>query len=206
MKAPQFLLAAALVLSAPALAQPQDVFSVSPEGALLTHIESGTQFPAEVAGFTRIGERAFDAHGEYVGVAYQKDLGDGATISLRISLVHIEDMTPREHYLIIRPVILRGLTDVKPIAEGIYDRPGYGADGYIGLFDAIDQGQPVGIALWTFDRGKWDLRGRVEFPQGRQEETQEAVDEFVDAFVALKQPYNTPAEAEAPTEAVKHAP
>lgn len=192
MQVRDILLAAALGAMLPMAAQAEEAFTATADGAVLVHRESGVKFPRQIAGFERVGERAFDSQGEYVGVAYRTALADGSPVSLRIAIVHIEDMTPKEHYVIIKPVMLRGLADVKPVSEGAYNRPQKGADGYLGMFEAKDQGTPVGIALWTFDRGDWDLRGRVEFPLGRQAETQAAVDAFIDAFVALEQPYRKP--------------
>lgn len=159
----------------------------------IVHVESGAKFPAEVAGFRRVGVIAFGGQQDYVGVAYRGTLDDGAPLSLRIAIVHIEGMTPKEHFLIAKPMALEGLSDVAILSEGEYDRPGHGLDGYLGIFSAQDGERRVGIGLWTFDRGYWDLRGRVEFPADRQAEAQSAVDAFVDAFVAAGQPYRTPA-------------
>lgn len=192
MQVRDILLAAALGALAPTAAMAEEAFTATTDGTMLVHRESGVKFPRQVAGFERVGERVFDNAGEYVSVAYRAALADGAHVSLRIAIVHIEDMTPREHYVIIKPVVLRGLTEVKTISEGDYNRPNIGMDGFLGMFEAKDLGLPVGLALWTFDRGDWDLRGRVEYPQGRQVETQAAVDAFIDAFVALGQPYLKP--------------
>ena len=192
MRVRDILIAVAVGAMAPMAAQAEEAFTTTADGAMLVHRESGVKFPGRIAGFERVGERAFDAEGEYVGVAYRATLADGSPVSLRIAIVHIEDLTPKEHYIIIKPVVLRGLMDVKTVSEGDYNRPQKGADGYLGMFEAKDQGAPVGIALWTFDRGDWDLRGRVEFPLGRQAEAQAAVDAFIDSFVALDQPYRKP--------------
>jgi len=195
MRKSSFLLMALLIAGAGVsrAAELPGGFVEGPNGRIV-HSESGAQFPEEVAGFHRTGFVSFDGQGEYVGVAYNRALDDGAPVSLRIAIVHIEGMTPKEHFLIAKPLVLKGLEDVSTVSEGEYARPGKGIDGYLGIFSGRDAGRDVGIGLWTFDRGYWDLRGRVEFPAGRQAETQKAVDAFVDAFVAVGQPYRTPAE------------
>lgn len=187
------LLTALLIASAGA-AQAAELPSGFTEGrrGQIVHVDSGARFPATLAGFRRTGAVSFDGSGDYVGIAYERPLEDGAVISLRIAIVHIEGMTPKEHFLIAKPLVLRGLDDVTTLSEGEYDRPGHGLDGYLGIFSASNAGRKVGIGLWTFDRGYWDLRGRVEFPAGRQAEAQQAVDAFVDAFVAAGQPYKKP--------------
>lgn len=193
MRVKSVIMTALLIASAgPALAADLPAGFKEGKNDRIVHVESGTRFPTEIAGFRRTGVVSFDGHGDYVGVAYQGALADGAPISIRIAIVHIEGMTPKEHFLIARPLVLRGLDDVAPLSEGEYDRPGHGLDGYLGIYSAMDGDQKVGIGLWTFDRGYWDLRGRLEFPAGRQVEAQKAVDAFVDAFVALGQPYRTP--------------
>lgn len=178
------------------LAAPQamatDVF-VSAEDGMLTHVESGARFPQTVAGFERTGQAAFDGSGEYVGVGYRRTLADGSPISLKIAIAHIIGMTAKEHFIIAKPMMLQGLSAVQIVSEGPYVRADKSVDGYIGIFKARDGARKIGIGLWAFDRGYWDVRGRVEFPQGKRKEAQAAVDAFVDAFVGAGQPYKTPA-------------
>lgn len=189
-----FLIANTGLIASPGMGHTADLPSgfKDERGGKIVHVESGARFPAEVAGFRRTGVVSFDGQGDYVGVAYDRTLDDGAIVSLRIAIVHIEGMTPKEHFIIAKPMVLRDMDDVTTLSEGEYDRPGRGLDGYIGLYSAMNGGRKVGIGLWTFDRGYWDLRGRVEFPADRQAEAQKAVDAFVDAFVAVGQPYKTP--------------
>lgn len=184
------LLLASLV-APPAMAV-TDVFTTAPDGTV-THVESGAHFPQNVAGFERTGEAIFDGSGEYIGVGYRRTLADGSPVSLKIAIIHIAGMTARDHFIIAKPMILKGLTAVQTVAEGPYVRADKGTDGYLGIFRARDGTRKIGLGLWTFDRGYWDVRGRVEFPQGKQKETQAAVDAFVDAFVGAGQPYKTPA-------------
>ncbi|SNT17502.1 hypothetical protein SAMN06295912_15217 [Sphingomonas laterariae] len=46
--------------ASPALPPPPGVFETSADGGMLVHVESGTQFPAKIAGFERIGQVSFD--------------------------------------------------------------------------------------------------------------------------------------------------
>ncbi|HEX7856456.1 MAG TPA: hypothetical protein VF503_22505 [Sphingobium sp.] len=169
---------------------PPKAFSLAKDGHTLIHQESGTKLPETLAGFRRVGEKAFDGSGQYVGVAYADTLPGGGKVSLTLAIVHIKDMTAQQHFIIAKPMVLKGLGDVKTVSEGPYDRPGKGADGYLGLYDAQAGGKPVSVGLWTIDRGYWALRGRAEFPQDKRAEAQAAIDRFVDAFTALDQPYN----------------
>lgn len=170
---------------------PQRTFLSADGGKALVHVESGTKLPAKLAGFTRIGERKFDGGGEYVGVAYKRDLPGAGAVVLTIAIVHIQDMTAAQHFIIAKPMVLKGLTDVTTLSEGAYDRPGKGMDGYQGLYNARNEGKPVSVGLWTVQRGYWSLRGRAEFPQDKQAESRAAIDGFVDAFTALDQPYKS---------------
>ncbi|WP_380876682.1 hypothetical protein ACFB49_09680 [Sphingomonas sp. DBB INV C78] len=191
-------LAPLLMLNVAAQSAPAPVpsaFTTAPDGRTLVHVESGTRFPKKLGGFERTGQAAFDGSGEYVGVAYRGALDDGSPVTIRIAIVHIVGMTAMEHFIIAKPLVLKDLANVEEVSAGPYERPGKGVDGYMGMFNAEDAGQKVGIGLWTFDRGYWSVRGRVEFPQGRLKESQAAVDKFVRAFVALRQPYKTPPNA-----------
>ncbi|RJF94272.1 hypothetical protein [Sphingomonas cavernae] len=181
----------ASALPSPLFAEP--AFITATDGSTLVHSASGTRFPRTLAGFERSGEAALDPGGDYIGVAYRHALADGEPLTLRIAVVHVEGTSPKEHFIIAKPMALNGLTDVTTLSEGTYQRSGKGADGYLGIYNARDGERRIGVGLWTFDRGYWDLRGRVEFPTGKRDEAQAAVDAFVDAFVALGQPYIVPA-------------
>jgi len=195
MKSPSVLLLAAFLAGAtPAAAAAQTAFDMAPDGKTLVHRQSGTRFPQQLAGFRRTSEHVFDSQGEYIGVGYQLPLRDGQRIRIRIAAVHIEKMTPQEHFVIAKPLGLKGLTDIKIVSEGVYDRPGKGADGYRGIYDARDQGRPVTVGLWAFNRGYWSLRGWAEYPASDNGRARARIDRFVDAFVALDQPYRTPTE------------
>lgn len=65
----------------------------------------------------------------------------------------LREMTPKEHYIIAKPMALRDLSDVRPIAEGAYRRA-QGVEGYRGLFSTVRGGRPSTVGLWTFERGR----------------------------------------------------
>lgn len=194
MRKASIFLTAALFAGIASAGHAQDsAFRPATDGSsTLVHVESGTKFPLTVAGFERTGEAAFDGRGDYVSVGYRSTLPDGLPVTLRLAVAHVAQMTPREHFIIAKPMVLDGLSDVKTVVERAYQRPDNKADGYIGIYDARDGDRKIGVGLWTFERGYWDLRGRVEFPHGKRKQAQAAVDGFVDAFVALAQPYSEP--------------
>lgn len=177
---------AAAVAAAPLAAQStaDDVFRSGP-GGILTHANSGMGFPERIAGFVRTTEVVFDSSGEYVGVAYSRPMGSNQAVELRVAVVRIERMSPRAHYLIAKPIALRGIAGARTRSEGPYTRPGAGPAGYHGLFAGTRDGVPVGVGLWTFDRGRWDVRATGTFPAARENEGARAIGEFVAAFRGL---------------------
>lgn len=186
-------LAGILAGAASAASDPRDgVFEAHRDGTTLIHKASGMPFPDDLAGFRRTGEAVFGVGGEYVGVRYVRPLRRGAQVELRIAVVHILNMTPREHYVIWKPMALRGVSNVRQVAEGPYSRPDAGAPGYRGLFQGSVGGRPMAIGLWAFDRGYWDLRVRASFPLGQRREAEQAIGIFVSQFRGLDQNYEAP--------------
>ena len=173
-------------LAGPSAAQTiarKDAFVASPDGALV-HSGSGLRFPKEIAGFRLVGNAVFDLSGEYVGIRYVNALAKDARLEMRVAVVHISQMTPKEHFTIMKPLGLRDLTDVRKIAEGPYERDG-AASGYRGLYTAATNGRPTMVGLWAFDRGYWDLRARAEFPTAYRTKAEKAVGEFVGQLNAI---------------------
>lgn len=180
--------AAALSFGAAALAQtkaPDGVFATRPDGAII-HTGSGIVFPESVAGFRRTQSSVFDTSGEYVGLRYTRSFGRGEVMELRMAAVRIPETSPKEHYIITKPMALRDLSGVRVVAEGPYNRAS-GAQGYGGLFTAAQNGRPLMVGFWAFERGSWDLRARAEFPQRHRAEAEKAVG----AFVKELQAYNS---------------
>lgn len=181
----QFLLRSLMAITAlsfgvPAAAQtsaPDAAFVAARDGTLV-HSASGLRFPEAAAGFRRAGNAVFDAKGEYVGVRYVKPLGAGARMELRMAVVHINQMAPKEHYIIMKPRALQGLSGVRTVAEGPYDRAG-NTQGYRGIFTAVRNGRRSMVGLWAFERGYWDLRARAEFPTAHRVQAEKAVGDFV---------------------------
>ncbi len=164
-------------------------FTSARDGALV-HAASGLRFPREAAGFHRMQTAAWAPRGEYVGVVYSRPAGR-SRIEMKIAVVHIRQMPPKDHYVIAKPLALRGLSNVRTIAEEAYERPGTG-QGYRGLHAARRDGRPVMAGLWAFERGEWDLRVRAEFPASRREEADQAVGDFVRAVTALNRRNSPP--------------
>jgi hypothetical protein len=186
-------LAGAVAFATPAFSDPRDgVFETSRDGTTLVHKASGMRFPKEVAGFRRTGDAVFDSSGAYVGIRYIRSLGREGLLELRIAVVHIVGMSPREHYAIAKPIALRGVANVHTIAEGIYARSDAGSPGYRGLFQGRDGDQSKMIGLWAFDRGYWDLRMRAEAPISSRLQAERAIGNFVAAFRGLDQVYKAP--------------
>jgi hypothetical protein len=176
---------AGLAASAPAAGERSvrdTVFLVQPNGAVV-HGGSGLRFPMEVAGFRRAGSAVFDTSGQYVGVRYVRPLDAAARVELRIAVVHIVGMAPREHYVIAKPMALRGLSEVRVLLEGPSRRLDR-ARGYRGLFEGRRNGRRVMVGLWAFDRGVWSVRARAEFPARYRAQADSAVGDFVGAIGA----------------------
>lgn len=74
-------------------------FRLDSDGTLV-HEGSGARFPHMLAGFTRVAEQGYDPSGQYVSVEYRSPV-HASTIVARISLVHIEQMSAKDHYAIM---------------------------------------------------------------------------------------------------------
>ncbi|RVT94306.1 hypothetical protein [Sphingomonas crocodyli] len=135
----------------------------------LIHEASGTVFPKKLAGFTRFYEQPFDLVGHDVTIAYGRDL-NGTPIVARVALIHIEAMTPKEHYLGMKSLIGQyfgalKFSDLKPAGEGPFDPPGMKAgSGYQGRFTAVADGQPYELSLSTVSFGYWSARLTAAYP------------------------------------------
>lgn len=171
----------ALLLSPPLSAQVtmrEAAFAPGREGALI-HSASGIEFPKEVADFRLLGTAAFDLAGEYVGVRYARALPTGGDVELRMAIVHISQMSPKAHYVIMKPLGLRGLSKVRTITEGPYKRSD-ASNGYRGIFAASKDGRSTMVGLFAFERGYWDFRVRAEFPKASNAEAERAVGELIE--------------------------
>ncbi|TZG28640.1 hypothetical protein FYJ91_00350 [Sphingomonas montanisoli] len=136
---------------------------------VLVHEASGTAFPKQLAGFTRFYEQPIDLTGHDVTIAYGRDL-KGTAIVARVALIHIEAMTPKEHYLGMKSLIGQyfgalKFSDLKPSGEGPFDPPGMKpGSGYQGRFSAVADGVPYELSLSTVSFGYWSARLTAAYP------------------------------------------
>lgn len=179
--------ALAVVLGAAGPAEPAtagDTAFAASEGGVLIHQGSGLRFPADVAGFRRSEAAAFAGNGDYVGLEYIRAVSVDGDLTMHIAVVNIPGLSPREHYVITKPVVLHSLDEARTVAEGPFRRIA-GSAAYRGLFTGQQGGIPWMRGLWTFEHGDWDLRVRADFPRIDQIQADEAVAEFVSALNAL---------------------
>jgi|GEM_PF-7108674 hypothetical protein len=182
-----FALLAALAICTPdnlSADAPSEAAFVSAEDGTLVHLGSGLRFPSQVADFRRSEAAAFAENGDYVGLEYRRVLSIDGELTIRIAVVTLPGLSAREHYVITRPLMLQGLEDSRPVAEGVFRRVA-GSEAYRGLFTGEVGGVPWMRGLWTFEHGDWDLRVRADFPRIDQVQADEAVAAFVTALNAL---------------------
>ncbi|SRR5690606_24399687 len=183
--APFALLALALFTPADLFAEaPSATAFVAAEDGTLVHIGSGLRFPADVADFRRSDAAAFAENGAYVGLEYKRPLSVDGELTMRIAVVTLPGLSAREHYVITRPLVLQGLEDSRPVAEGVFQRVA-GSEAFRGVFTGTVDGVPWMRGLWTFEHGDWDLRVRADFPRIDQVQADEAVAAFVAALNTL---------------------
>jgi len=159
---------ASIAVAAPDREQVPEGFKYK-RGDTLVHEASKTEFPKELAGFTRVYEEPFDLTGHDVVIAYRREI-EGKPVVARIALIHIEGMTPKEHYLGIKSLIgtyFRSIkfTDLKPAGEGPFDPPKMQpGSGYQGRFAALADGVPYELSLSTVSYGYWSARVTAAYP------------------------------------------
>ncbi|WP_454887570.1 hypothetical protein [Sphingomonas oryzagri] len=161
-----------------------DGFVLDADGSTLVHVASKTRFPAEVAGFARSKEAAFDLTGEYVAIGYDRPLpGNTANIIVRVALVHIRDMSARDHYDIMRSAAMAHFSSPTVVSEGPYviaSDPGLSA--YQGIFAGIRGGEPWHFSLTTINYGYWAGRITAAYPQKYAAEAKRDLADFVAAL------------------------
>jgi len=142
-----------LLLLAPCAAQA----AVSPEDLAMVERMG---FPASRDGFVRQPlETRPDA--DYAVVSYRNAAG----ITLEIGLVHILDMSPKEHYWVRRAELLRDRASYQLVSEGDYRLEGRRPTlGYWGKFRVGAPPAQTVAAVITFDFGRWDVHIRAEYP------------------------------------------
>ena len=137
-----FAAAASLLLSSfPAAARtavPQG-FRAQANG-MLVHKASGTEFPKELAGFTRVSASPLDGAGKDVTVSYRAMMG-AAPVGARIALLHVAMTRPRDHFIAMKPLI--GISCCTKLF-GAFGMANHAAsDTYIRATDRLVDGVPV---------------------------------------------------------------
>lgn len=159
-------------------------FRLDPDGTLV-HEESGARFPHMLAGFTRVAERGYDPSGQYVSVEYHAPLR-GSTIVARISLVHIEQMSAKEHYTIMKGQARRYFDASAPVSEGPVVLPDMPKDSaWRGRFRGVREGVPFEFSLTTVDLGYWDARVATAYPEADHSEAEQRLDVLISGLRAL---------------------
>lgn len=179
------MLAAALALclgSRLAAQEPnEDVAFAQSDDGTLVHQRSGLRFPSEAAGFQLGNTAAFAPDGAYVGLEYTRAISADGMLTLRVAVVNLPGLSPREHYAITKPTALHSLEQARPVREGAFRRV-RGARAYRGLFTGVRDGIAWMQGLWTFEHGEWDLRVSADFPRIDAIQADEAIAEFVRAL------------------------
>lgn len=186
-----FLIAAGLVCfaSSPAAAEcmassesMSDPFVSYKGGSAIVHKDSGFVFPAEIAGFRRECEMTTDFSGNNFEIRYLKDI-DANAVDVKISVVHLEELTARDHYLIVKPDVMSHYSSASTISEGDYFVSGRSdLDAYQGIFDGAFESTPWHFSLTAIDYGYWDARLTASYPQEIDEMAQEGLLELITAF------------------------
>lgn len=137
---------------------------------------SGMRFPARVGGAVRLASDPTDVQDGYTIVRYRIPIREGGSAVVRIGIVHIEQMTAREHYDTYRPQILARLPGGAVRSEEKIAIPGAVGDSWHGSF----VGSESASGLITADFGYWSARLISSYPLASADEAQIAIKAFVD--------------------------
>jgi len=159
------------------------------EGSLV-HLASGMEFPLQVGEAALVGERTYDAQGDYVALRYRIPLSDGTDASVQIGMVDMPGMTARQHYDSRRPLALAKLPDAQLLAEEPF--PGLNFDNFYGRF--TDGSKVEGLITAQF--GSWGVRAETEYARGAADEAHQRIADFL-AQLDWKPMGEAEAEAEA---------
>ncbi|MGE3746381.1 MAG: hypothetical protein AB7G25_11860 [Sphingomonadaceae bacterium] len=172
-----------------ATAEIPDGFVLASDGTTFVHAASGLRFPAEFASYTRLRERAFDPGGEYIAVGYDRPLGTGSDrIIVRIAVVHIEDMSARDHYEIMRQATMSHFSAPTLLSQGPTKIPNQRRlDAYRGTFTGTRDSQPWHFSLTTVNYGYWSGRMTAAYPESQAAEAQRHLGTLL-AAIRLQQP------------------
>ncbi len=142
-------------------------FSFASDGTTLIHVASGLRFPAQFKGFTRLKEQATDPSGQYVAISYDHPLAAGKDhLLVRFAVVQIEDMSAKDHYVIMRQAAMSHFSAPSIAAEGPVKIPNNPSlDAYRGTFNGMRDNQPWRFSLTTVNYGPWSGRMTAAYPQ-----------------------------------------
>ncbi|MEH6758048.1 MAG: hypothetical protein V7676_11085 [Parasphingorhabdus sp.] len=159
-----------------------DPFAPYKGGSAIVHKESGFVFPAEVSGFERLCEMTTDFSGDNFQIRYERLLGE-QPIFVDIAVVHLEELTARDHYRIFKPTVMSHYSSASIESEGDYFISGRSdLPAYQGIFDGQKNQVPWHVSLTAIDYGYWDARLIASYPHELDVPAQEALMELVAAF------------------------
>ncbi|ASK87034.1 hypothetical protein [Sphingorhabdus sp. SMR4y] len=159
-----------------------DPFAPYKEPGAIIHKDSGFIFPATIAGFRRQCEMTNDFTGNNFEIGYLRDFEDHE-IEIRIAIIHLEELTAQDHYLIVKPDLLSRYSSAAILSEGDYfvsGRPDIAA--YQGIFDGDRDSVPWHFSVTALDYGYWDARLTASYPLEIDRAAQEAIMELIMAF------------------------
>ena len=159
-----------------------DGYDLDEYGSALVHRESGFAFPAEMSGFKRTNSHEKDFSGDYVQIGYDRKIGDDI-IAVRIAVVHLADLTAKDHYEIMKPIAMSYFSSTSVVSEGdypIFKKSGIPA--YQGIFSGLQENKPWHFSLTTIDYGYWDARLVAAYPEKIDAKAQKAIHDLVAAF------------------------
>lgn len=160
-------------------------FRTEPDGTLV-HEATGARFPVSIAGFTRTGQDGYDPSGEYVTVEYHYPL-EGASLAARISLVHVEQMSAAEHYVIMKPLARQYFTNIEPLSEGPLPVPDLPEDAvWSGTFSGTREGAPYLFSLTTVNYGYWSARIATAAPEAAEAVARQKLTALITALKAAR--------------------
>ncbi|WP_395397147.1 hypothetical protein WBP07_31230 [Novosphingobium sp. BL-8A] len=173
--APVGVLAPGIAMAQPASGEVPEGFSFAPDGTTLIHVASGLRFPARFKGFTRLKEQATDPSGQYVAISYDHPLKGGKDhLLVRFAVVQIEDMSARDHYVIMRQAAMSHFSAPSVAAEGPVKIPNNPSlDAYRGTFNGFRDNQPWRFSLTTVNYGRWSGRMTAAYPQADAAEAEQ---------------------------------
>lgn len=152
-------------------------FALAPDGTTLVHVASGLRFPATFKGFTRLKEQAFDPSGDYVAIAYGYPLSGKDSLVVRMAVVHIDEMSARDHYTIMRQAAMSHFSAATVLSEGPAVIPtNRSLDAYRGIFSGFRDGVPWRFSLTTANYGYWSGRLTAAYPDRDAAQAEKALD------------------------------